>query len=106
MLPKAQNAPTEFPKFTIYSTIPCLVLCELFEPKIAACGWEGGVLRATVPETSIDENDQPFAGKCEIWGSRQRNMASPSLDPRPAKQPCEPLLGGLVSTSSDSRHDL
>ena len=55
MFPESQNSPTCICKCIIHLDISSDVAFKFGQPVIAVPLWEGGVLRATVPEAAIDE---------------------------------------------------
>ena len=73
MSPDAQDAPAKAFEFAVHPTVAGAVGREFPPPECAVVGRLGIVLRATVPETSVNEDGQTGGGENEVRPAEQRS---------------------------------
>lgn len=66
MFPNTNYDPAAFPQGAVYAAIPRPVARDLFAPELRVGFWLGGVFRATVPETAVDEDGDVEQGEDEV----------------------------------------
>ena len=66
---------------------------------------QGAVVRATVPETSINKHRQPFTAEEKVRPPRQFLVPSPALNTEFPENFDEPYFRGSISRPRNSPHD-
>lgn len=78
VLPHSQHRPAEIPKSFVRAQVSCDVRIELGPPPLGVGpGWDA-VLRAAMPEATVNEDGQADAGECDIRTTWQH----PHIDPK------------------------
>lgn len=86
MLPDPDHRPAQGAEGAGDEPIAGAIAAQLLEPEYRVGLWLCGVLRATVPETPVDEDGEPSPGKNEIGFAENRPASPPSGDSVRAKQ--------------------
>jgi hypothetical protein len=66
VLPDTQDYPALLTQRFRHQAIPTFVCGELIFPKKPVVDWHVGVLRASMPETPVHENDNPVSAEREV----------------------------------------
>jgi len=72
-----QHGPTQVGEGGVLRTVAGDVPVELRLPPVAVVTGHGAVLRATVPETAVDEDGDPGSGERHIGAAGQTGMVDP-----------------------------
>jgi hypothetical protein len=80
VLPNSKDVPAAFCEFSTDERVTHLVSVKFSRPKLAIGFWNTAVLRATVPETSIDKDSKARGHKCKIWIAENRRAPAPSFN--------------------------
>jgi hypothetical protein len=101
MLPNPHNPPSGTAQFAINQTVSFPVVGNFGVPKFLVAARSLVALRATVPETSVHEYNNPFAPKGEIRFAEKRLVAPPAGDAVLTEYFNQAQLGGFVSARTD-----
>lgn len=98
MLPDAQHPPPGFAERPRHQPVPRLIPRELLFPKGPVAFRHRRMLRAPMPETAIDEDDDPLPAKRKIRSADDRQMPPPAGDRMRAQEFGESDFGILVAS--------
>jgi hypothetical protein len=102
----ANDDPTFSAKRCGYAPVSFLVGIEFCLPECGVGSRKIFALRASVPETAIDENGNLTPRPCKIGLSGDVPMFSVAPQSRCPKQSCEGNLSGCISSGTHRGHDL
>lgn len=104
MLPNSHHNPAGRTERRVVASITGNVRVELGTPPIGVRFWSYRMLRAAVPETAIDENNDPRPSQCDVRASR--DISHVHSVPKPSAVQLMPkcqLRSGPLS--SEARHE-
>ncbi len=78
MLPDADDFPSLPAKLAVHAPVAGHIVFALFVPEFPVGFGTRVALGAAVPEASVDEDGDLFAGECKVGLSGQCNMSSPA----------------------------
>jgi hypothetical protein len=106
VFPDAKHMPALSAKRFGDKLIPERVGCELLSPKWPVVDWQIGVLWASMPETTIHENNDALPAKGEIRFSKMFLSATPAGDGVRSKKFCKGKFRIFVAMPANAGHDL
>jgi hypothetical protein len=104
VFPNADYLPTSSTECLVCLTIPFLVCRELFFPILFVAAGGPVAARAAVPKASINENRNALVTEDEIRPAWQVRVATPSFQPKFAKQSDHSHFGRLIAEFANTRH--
>jgi hypothetical protein len=106
MLPDSKNPPTPCTQYSVCGPIPYFVHGQFVFPKSAIVYWDAAMPSATMPKTTINENDEPAIWKDKVGLSSERRISPPAANAMTSKYLDQSQFCLSVSAPSDTRHDL
>jgi hypothetical protein len=82
VLPGPDYGPPGFLEASINESIPLSVAAELWFPIVDIASGDVSVLRAGVPEASVNKDGNPVAGENDIWANRQIRETQAIVHPK------------------------
>lgn len=106
MAPDAQHTPAGAAEGAVDETVAGLVAGNLLPPEFRVGLGLRGVDRATVPETTVDEDGEFEFGENEIGFAEDRGFATPAGDAVQPENRHQLQLRVLVPGATDAGHDV
>jgi hypothetical protein len=97
VLPYSQNRPSLHLQLPRHVPVSGLVCGQLLAPEFSVVGWRLAVLRAAMPETSIDKHGYSALPEDKIWLAEHSLPPPPACDVMAAKKYRKGQFGVLVS---------
>jgi len=97
--------PAEFAQFAVHEPITLAVGGNFFIPEFPVALGALVALRATVPETAVHKDNNPFPSECEIRFANQLLVAPPAGDTVLTEIFDQAQFGCFVAARADQRHD-
>ena len=106
MFPDAEHTPAARAESARHEPVACFVRGKFPSPKCCIVAWFRRVLRAAVPETTINKHCDAQSGENEIGLAEHGPMSSPAGDAVRAEDSYQGKLRVLVPAPTDARHHI
>jgi hypothetical protein len=87
MLPEAQDSPTCVSQGATYLPVPDDIGLNFCFPVVAPHAWQPTMLRTSVPETSVNKDNNTSLRKDKVWFAFKGESAPPAADPVSSQDP-------------------
>lgn len=101
MLPNTDDLPSKAVQFAVHMPVPFAICRNFSIPEFLIATWSLVALRATVPETAVYKNNNPFAPEGEIRLAQKRLIAPPAGDAVLSEDCNQAQLRRLVAARAD-----
>ena len=102
VLPHMQHRPAHFLKLTVFLSISFYVALKFAPPPITIVPWKNAVVRAGVPETSVNEYRYPCGGERNIRSAGKPRLIDPETGGHGYAAPCESAFPGRWRTAASA----